>query len=60
MHEALTAALAERVDAEVPLSVMRELGSQEYQAKLLEAQARVRLFLACKECLQSQMVDCDA
>ena len=43
MHEALTAALAERVDAEVPLSVMRELGSQEYQAKLLEAQARVRL-----------------
>ena len=45
MHEALTAALAERVDAEVPLSVMRELGSQEYQAKLLEAQARVRLVM---------------
>ena len=41
MHEALTAALAECVDAEVPLSVMRELGSQEYQAKLLEAQAKV-------------------
>ena len=26
---------------------MRELGSQEYQAKLLEAQARVRLVVSC-------------
>ncbi|KAK9835180.1 hypothetical protein WJX81_004039 [Elliptochloris bilobata] len=43
VHEALTAALAERVDAEVPQSVLRELGSQEYQAKLLEAQARGKL-----------------
>ena len=41
VHEALTAALAERVEMEVPASVLRELGSSEYQAKLLEAQAKV-------------------
>lgn len=57
MHEALTAALAARVDAEVPLSVMRELGSQEYQAKLLEAQARVRSVMSpTKQCLSRSML----
>lgn len=42
MHEALTEQLAKRVDVDVPQSVLRQLGETEYQAKLLEMQARVR------------------
>ncbi len=41
MSEALVAELGRRVDMGVPVSILRELGSQEYQAKLLEAQAKV-------------------
>lgn len=40
MSEALVAELGKRVDMDVPASILRELGSQEYQAKLLEAQAK--------------------
>ncbi len=42
VHEALTEELAKRVDVDVPQSVLRQLGETEYQAKLLEMQARVR------------------
>ncbi len=41
VSEALVAELGRRVDMGVPVSILRELGSQEYQAKLLEAQAKV-------------------
>ncbi len=42
VHEALTEELAKLVDVDVPQSVLRQLGETEYQAKLLEMQARVR------------------
>ncbi len=55
MSEALVAELGRRVDMDVPVSILRELGSQEYQAKLLEAQAKVAP-VPCK-CFQSQRLD---
>lgn len=45
VQEALTSALAAAVDVAVPQSVLRELGEAEYQAELLEMQAKGRFSL---------------
>jgi len=45
VQEALTSALADAVDVAVPQSVLRELGEAEYQAELLEMQAKGRFSL---------------
>lgn len=42
VHEALILAVAERVDADIPESAIRQLAENEYQAKLHEIQLKVR------------------
>lgn len=41
MHEALIKAVAERIDAAIPDSAIRQLAENEYQAKLHEIQLKV-------------------
>lgn len=42
VHEALILAVADRVDADIPESAIRQLAENEYQAKLHEIQLKVR------------------
>jgi FKBP-type peptidyl-prolyl cis-trans isomerase (trigger factor) len=41
VHEALIAAVAERIEADIPDSAIRQLAQNEYQAKLHEMQLKV-------------------
>ncbi len=51
VHEALISAVAERVDAAIPASAIRQLAENEYQAKLHEIQLKVCCWLAHSPCL---------
>jgi len=44
VHEALIAAVAERIEADIPESVIRQLAENEYQAKLHEIQIKASPF----------------
>lgn len=46
VNNKLTLAVGELIDVEVPESMVRELGTQEYQAQLLEMQTRVRFLVS--------------
>ncbi|KAK9816415.1 hypothetical protein WJX72_000020 [[Myrmecia] bisecta] len=45
IYDALNEAVAQAVDVEVPESLIQEVGKQDYQAKLLEMQAKGKLTL---------------
>ena len=59
VNEALSKAVSDILDVEVPESIIRDVASNEYQAQLLEAQAKVgKHSSGCQSCWQKLRDSC--